>query len=176
MTQAEVAQLAAAIRVLWPHSPALSAKDHQVLVRIGAQVLGDIAAAEALAFVKEQARAGREFAPTLGQVANAVLTAREQAAGTYPPDSDQAWMQVQRAVRRHGWASGPPSWAHQAIADAVEAIGWRELCMSERPDVTRAHFTRFYESARARYQERTRRTPEMWKVIEAAQSPPELPP
>lgn len=72
---------------------------------------------------------------------------------TKSPDSDQAWAEVLSKIRAEGYYR-TPVWSDEAIADAVKAMGWQELCMSENLEADRAHFARFYERAQARKQER----------------------
>lgn len=72
-------------------------------------------------------------------------------AGTLAPDVDEAWSEVQRAIRRFGrYRADDVTWSHPVVADAVRTMGWSVLCDSTNPGVERAHFTRFYEAARKR--------------------------
>jgi hypothetical protein len=65
------------------------------------------------------------------------------------PSPEEAWSQVMRAIKEHG-SYRAPVFSCQAIADAVGAIGWREICMSETISVERAHFFRTYQAYRDR--------------------------
>jgi hypothetical protein len=60
----------------------------------------------------------------------------------------EAWGDVLAVVRRVG-RYREPRFTDPAVAQAVQAIGWREICDSENPEATRAHFARAYESAAA---------------------------
>lgn len=68
-----------------------------------------------------------------------------ERAGLLAPSGGQAWGEVQTAARESGW-TGAPVWSHPAIAAAVAALGWRNICLSEMPDTMRAHFLRAYET------------------------------
>lgn len=57
----------------------------------------------------------------------------------------EAWAEVLMSVRQHGY-SGKPKFSSPWIEKAVDCIGWRDICMSEKIGVERAHFSRAYES------------------------------
>ena len=69
------------------------------------------------------------------------------------PPKDQAWMEVETNMRRHG-RTGKPEFSHHAIEDAVKAMGWTNMCLSENIDVVRGQFWKIYESISTR-QDRT---------------------
>lgn len=71
-------------------------------------------------------------------------------SGDLAPDVDLAWAEVAGAVKACGAYRDPPVWSHRAIGEAVRAIGWRALCLSEHGDTTRAHFQRFYDASSKR--------------------------
>lgn len=64
-------------------------------------------------------------------------------------DPTEAWGEVVRKIRSVGIYQ-TPTWSHPALAKAVQAMGWTELCMSDNPEADRAHFLRFYEATAAR--------------------------
>ena len=68
-------------------------------------------------------------------------------------DPDQAWAEVQQKIRSVGYYRHP-TWSQPAIAQVVEALGWQNLCLSTNPEADRAHFLRFYGTARQREQHR----------------------
>lgn len=103
------------------------------------------------------------WAPSPGELREAVLARIEPDSA---PDIDQAWAEVRAMVARTGTAPyhrpfGDHSmreWSHPAVADAVQAFGWSNLCQqSDNPSTDRAHFRDFYLAARQRH--RPRRTP-----------------
>ena len=57
----------------------------------------------------------------------------------------EAWQQVMREISRVG-SYGTPRFDDQRVAAAVNAVGWRAICMSEVVGVERAHFMRAYEA------------------------------
>lgn len=129
-----------------------------------AAVLADIDYVEAEAVIIAVARDGAAFPPTPGQIAERVLTLREQRDGTAAPDIDRALAEVRHYVTTRGVSYGQPEkWSHPAVAAAVAAIGWPELCTGG--DTARAHFLRAYEAARARHRADQRMAPAMRAVM-----------
>ena len=123
------------------------------------------------------------WAPAPAELRVAVL---DRIAPDTAPDVDQAWAEVKAGVARWGWAAPyhrpfdaddePRTWSHPAVADAVEAFGWSNLCNpSDNPTADRAQFRDFYLAARERH--RPRRTPPAAAAaLEEARRPPrELP-
>lgn len=165
MTAQEVAKLLAVQGMLWPTMT--PARDQRLQVEVVLRVLDGVTYAEAEAALIEHSRGGATFPPPPGAVMQTVLQMREVAAGTAAPDPDEALRIVMRQVQRRG-ARGvePKQWRHPAIAAAVAAIGWKELCLSTNPEATRAHFLRLYESARTRTVGEQRRSPQARAVIE----------
>jgi len=148
VTHQDVRNLIAALATLWPNARIDATP---VLLRTWAAVLADIDITEAEAAVVILARSGAAFAPAPGAIVAAVLDMRDRASGDAAPGVDVAWAEVTEAIRSRGWSAGPPeSWSHPAIADAVRAVTWRELCLSSPAGVVRAHFLRMYETAAAR--------------------------
>jgi len=104
----------------------------------------DLAAAAAMSLFRE----GRAFAPTPSE-----LYARARRLADDRPDPDEAWAEVQRAIRRHGRMVPAASieWSHPVVGQTVERFGWVDLCASTNPVADRAHFSRMYELAVARH-------------------------
>jgi len=65
------------------------------------------------------------------------------------PSAEEAWLEVKEKIRRVGYY-GEPVFSHDAVADAVAAMGWQDLCSMEVGDqaAERAHFFRVYGSFR----------------------------
>lgn len=80
---------------------------------------------------------GRWF-PTIGEIRARV------DGGNKPPDVDLAFGEVLAGVSKWGQYRDP-RWTHPAIAAAVGALTWREICLSENADALRAHFFKVYE-------------------------------
>lgn len=172
MTDRDVANLIRVIGMMWPTVPVRDF-DAEIQIQVWQRVLAEIAYPEAEAVVVEHARTGAPFPPAVGVITERVLTLRERADGTYAPDPDQALAEVMAGVRQGGLNLLDPKrqpkheWSHPAVATAVRAMGWRDICLSDKPDVVRAQFLRVYGDARVRITAERRRTPQMAALIEA---------
>lgn len=73
------------------------------------------------------------------------LVAAKQAAAVASPylEPDEAWGFVQRHFTRTGHAREFPS-DHPLVAEVVRSMGWRDLCLSENVEASRAHFLQLY--------------------------------
>ena len=71
------------------------------------------------------------------------------------PAPEEAWSEVMRAIDAVG-SAGWPAWSCPEIGQAVKAVSWHAICMSQLDQlgVKQAHFMRCY----AVYAERTKRT------------------
>jgi hypothetical protein len=65
------------------------------------------------------------------------------------PDQGAAWGEVMNAIRWVGYAR-TPTFSHPAVAAAVRAIGWFEICTTENLEATRAHWNQAYKGYRDR--------------------------
>jgi hypothetical protein len=65
------------------------------------------------------------------------------------PEPELAWAEVLRAVARDG-AYRAPCFEHEEIAEAVRAIGWRDICLEANVTSTRARFIDAYTAVRRR--------------------------
>jgi len=91
----------------------------------------------------------REFPPPLARIRRecAVLTSPSLAV-----TAEEAWAEVLHAVKTVG-SYRKPGFSSPEIGQAVEALGWRELCLSQEGDSgIRAHFFRTFHA----YQERAK--------------------
>lgn len=84
---------------------------------------------------------------------NWIALIREKAVKDGSPLAAEALTEVRNEIWRVGYA-GNPKFSHPRIYLAVEAIGWRNLCLSENFAVERAHFLKIYETISARDQEK----------------------
>lgn len=108
-----------------------------------------------------------EYPPTIADM-------RRQVAAVTTPADDQitpaeAWGMVVHAIREYGnyreaeaLASFPP-----VVQRTVKCIGWKELCLSEEPDVIRAQFMRMVGQIAERRQQEALIPPALKEQIAA---------
>jgi len=82
------------------------------------------------------------------------------------PSTEEAWLEVVNQIKSTG-SYGTPYFSNDLIGKAVNAIGWRELCLSENQVADRAHFFRIYESYRSREIEDNLQLPEIKRLKES---------
>lgn len=170
MKESEVIKLVTIAQALWPNWRAPSEPDtFRLAVEAWGAILGDVPAPLALAALHSLATSGREFAPPVGLIRLEALQLVSRADGTAAPDVDVAWGEVQRAAAQRGYMAGEPGWSHEAISNAVFALGWKDICHSTNPEALRAHFFKVYGSSAARA-ERERNLPPSVVAIAQAQA------
>ncbi len=87
-------------------------------------------------------RSPREFAPSAGTICHEV--ARLTLNRAEPElSAEEAWAEVVAAVRSHG-SYREPKFANPALARAVAAMEWGELCVNCNVEASRAHFFRLF--------------------------------
>lgn len=80
------------------------------------------------------------FFPTVAEI-------RERVLMLQIPDLANgmtAWGDVKKAFARYGFYR-TPKFDNPITAEAVDRMGWKELCCSENPEADRAHFARIYD-------------------------------
>ena len=80
------------------------------------------------------------FFPTIAEI-------REKAIALQMPDLENgmtAWGEVKKAFAKYGFYR-VPKFDNPITAQAVECLGWKELCSSENEEADRAHFARIYD-------------------------------
>ena len=165
MTAEEAQHVVAFYRTCWPGAP-WRAENMGLVLSVWSVVMADVTPAEAEAVMIEIARSGVQFPPAPGEIVARVIELREIRDKTAAPSLDLALSEVQHYIAQRGERRGPPkSWSHRAVAAAVRAIGWSELCQGG--DVTRAHFLRVYEEARRRTTIEQRMSPAMRALLES---------
>lgn len=97
------------------------------------------------------------FFPSVGELRGAIA---EHANGA-DDLAETAWIEVQREVRRVGYQRGQifqggkwhdppkPQFSNDRIAEAVESIGWKQICLGDVED-TRRDFIFAYRNLRKR--------------------------
>lgn len=142
MNRQETATLLLILRTIWPD---ISASDDTVTAWAWAFDGVPYALAEDAA--KRYIRTGK-FPPKPAELLE--LISVQQVAPDLIPEA--AWGEVQAEVRRVGY-NRPPifhggrfldppqrQFSSPLIAQAVDSIGWAELCTSEKPEIVRAQF------------------------------------
>lgn len=63
------------------------------------------------------------------------------------PDWGEGWQEVQRAIRRYGWAREKEALASisPSARTAAERIGWMDICTSENAETLRAQFRQVFQ-------------------------------
>lgn len=90
-----------------------------------------------------------EFVPKVATIARLAAQLDMEAAGTPFISAEEAWVQVEQAIRRDGFYRSPQV-NHERIQKAIDAIGWQNLCTSENLVADRAHFFRIFEAIQER--------------------------
>lgn len=147
MKRSETEDLLRRVRAHWPTFNLGTDLDLVAAVGEWWEMLQDVELPHAVAAMRSLSQAGREFAPTPGQLRREALklTARDDV-----PDPDQAVAEVFDQIRAVGYL-GQPKFTHPAVDAAVAAVGgWQEVCRSENLDALRAHLRSAYEHAAAR--------------------------
>jgi len=119
----------------------MSAEDVQGMVAAYAEGLADLSIEVVIEAFRRVMRTAR-FIPTIAELRDAATTVvhGERKAG------GEAWGDVQRLIRSHG-ARRPPDYAavDPLVAAAIQAFGWRDLCLSEDQTADRARFIELYD-------------------------------
>jgi hypothetical protein len=90
-----------------------------------------------------------EFLPRPATICRMVAARRLAADGRGILTGEEAWVQVQAAIRDIGYY-GYLSHLNPTIRRAIDAVGWRELCVSENIAASRAHFLRIFDALQQR--------------------------
>lgn len=160
MNDVEIAELIAYSLVLWPGQRDVDQREQILGWRA---LLGDVDAVVGRAAMDELAADGDRFVPPPGLIRkHALLLSLASAI----PTAEQAWAEVCDKIRTVGYDATVQdlcwrgrdcagvecvhhevSWSHPAVRAAVDALGWRDLCLSYEQMADRAHFIRFYAAA-----------------------------
>lgn len=103
---------------------------------------------------EQVARAVAKFIRTFKQVypgTNVIAVLREFAFDFDSlPNVNDAWKEVRKNISVCGFYQ-KPQWSHELIEHSVSAFGWSELCNSENPEASRAHFFKIFDGELSRY-------------------------
>jgi len=94
--------------------------------------------------VLEMIHSPREFAPPVGAICSRVARLAMLPGGDAERSAEEAWGELQAAVRSHG-SYRAPRFHDPVLQRSVEAMGWSELCGNPNVEATRAHFFRLFE-------------------------------
>lgn len=172
MTDQEISYLISYSLVLWSNQPVVDRKEQIVAWR---GLLSDVDASAAQAAVDAHAAAGNVFAPPPGVIRQQAILLADQSGA---PSPDEAWEEIGRKISTIGYETTTldychlgracvgrecghhtVTFSHPAITAVVEAMGWRELCLSSEQMADRAHFLRLYATAVERLTRQTTKPP-----------------
>ena len=163
MNQEEFSHCLAALEACWPNtvrpwSPGT--------VQTWEGLWMDLDVAAVLVAIQALATDGREFPPPPGLVRQQVIQLKMDL-----PTADEAWGEVRKQIAAVGSLRGTvrwqgkqdiliePRWSNPLIGRVADNFGWDELCQSENPDATRAHFMQMWREAVGRQRSEQARTP-----------------
>jgi hypothetical protein len=117
-------------------------KPSEATMQLYERLLQPLEAALAEQAVLQIIRTPREFAPSVGSICHqAARLALQRGEGEL--SVEEAWAEVAAAIRSHG-SYREPSFTNPALARAVAAMDWGELCTNSNLEATRAHFFRLF--------------------------------
>lgn len=157
----DIASILAVIAVAYPNF-AVTEQTTEVYLQILSDIPADELKAAALHCISES---GRKFAPSVGELRGAVQELR--GFSNNMPSSFEAWQEVGKQISINGGDFGKPVWSHPVVQKTVEAIGWRNLRMSEDQTADRARFIQCYEQFRERAQKENIMLPEVRGFLES---------
>lgn len=103
-----------------------------------------------------------KFFPTIAELRSSAFDLLETAHPA--PEAHSAWLEVQAEIERVG-RKGQPEFSSPLVQQAVEALGWQNLCNSDNPVAERSHFVQVYQAAIGRERQSARRLPEVQTFI-----------
>lgn len=160
MTKAEVAKLLAFITATYPN---VDIRDGTV--EAWHELLGDLPWEVALAATKK-VLAEQEIPclPAVGKIRQAAA----QISLPWLLAPAEAWAMVSRTVSKYGFYRKEQALATlpQEVRQAVECVGWENLCHSEEPEIIRAQFLRVYEQYAVRARQEITTPPDVRSVID----------
>ena len=144
MTQTEFDMIRAAIKAAWPGYMVMNDK---YSIRFWYSMLGHLNFNVAENAVQQLA-ATSKYPPQISDI----LQKAAEMDGDVLEDPGVAWQLVMKAVRNYG--SYRPKEAKESlppvVRQAVEQIGYMEICTSDNITADRGHFFRVYETLRSR--------------------------
>lgn len=154
MTKSEAVEIVAILSAAFP-----STKLQDNTADVYARCLTDIPVEVARA-ATAQVLTGAEFFPTIAALRKAAL---DLMPGQRVPSAAEAWNEVVGEMKRVG-SYGTPKFSHPAIYNAVCAMDWKLMCLSENPVAERAHFLQIYGAYRERAESAALELPDVTKL------------
>lgn len=139
MKEIEAASLMAILAAAFP-----SAKISKETVSVYVAHLSDVPYEESRIAVDNLVRTS-DFFPSVALLRREILA----MMGLLAPPRESAWLEVETGMRTRG-RGVKIDWSHPAISEAVRAMGWNNMCLSENLDVVRGQFFKVYDSLRDR--------------------------
>ena len=139
MTRAEAAEILGLLVAAFPAARPIGRDAEDARATLWEAMLADLDAA-ATRGAAMRLIATAKFFPTIAEVRESVLAV---TVGETRPGGD-AWGDVLRSVGRFG-AYRSPTFADPIVAEAVAALGWQEICLSENQVADRARFVDLYD-------------------------------
>lgn len=127
-------------------------------VAVYVEDLSDIPTDELRAIIK-QARSEFKFLPTIAELKQIHRTLTRDLS---IPTAEAAWEEVRRSFGR----MNRKPWSHPFVEEAVNVIGYRELCLSENQGNDMARFLRIYGNIVERDGQIKRLTPQARQLAE----------
>jgi hypothetical protein len=147
-TQIETLRVLKILGDVFPSFP-LSSSAVEVYVRLLADLPGRVLEQAALDHISHST-----FFPSIAELRSAVFNILEAIDPL--PSEYEAWSVVQAEICRIGQGDRP-KFRYALVAQAVEQLGWRYLCLSENQVADRAHFIQAYRLLADRERQSTRR-------------------
>lgn len=138
MTKGEAMKLMAILRAAWPRQEV-----GMDTAEVYAGMLSDIPFDEGKAAVTKLVQTTKFF-PTVAEILEQVAESRCEL-----DSPEMAWGEVQKAIAKVG-SYHQPLFENPEIQRAVNAIGWKQICLDENLAATRARFIDAYRAARAK--------------------------
>jgi len=157
MTKGEVAKLLAVLAAAYPKFEV-----DDVKVQVWYEMLGDLEYSVVNIAIKKLIMQNT-FPPAIAEVRKAAIEISSPRGLT----AAEAWGEVVKAVRNYGYYREKEAMASMSpiTAQVVRYMGWREICLSEEPEILRAHFLKMYDQVAAREQEKQLLSPTMQTEI-----------
>jgi hypothetical protein len=159
-TEKEVAEIVAKLAAAYPTWNASI-----FTVKIYFEDLQDIPFGElAIAAQACRSEVGRKFAPSVGELREAVMNLRKAAANV--PSAFDAWKEVRIQIAEVG-RTGAPKFSSPLTAKVVRDLGWVNLCMSENTTADRARFLQDFEELAKRAEAEAMLVPTVREYLES---------